>query len=88
MKQSQEMVNIISKNIINKNNNPFQIKLSQRKDVDYELFLSNMNASLKEIILIENDEIDNKSDSSFDNQPLYIYPSEHSSDYDISDFEL
>ena len=88
MKQSQEMVNIISKNIINKNNNPFQIKLSQRKDVDYELFLSNMNATLKEIILIENDEIDNISESSYENPPLFTYPSEHSSDYDISEFEL
>ena len=88
MKQSQEMVNIISKNIINKNNNPFQIKLSQRKDVDYELFLSNMNASLKEIILIENDEIDNISESSYENPPLFTYHSEHSSDYDISEFEL
>ena len=88
MKQSQEMVNIISKNIINKNNNPFQIKLSQRKDVDYELFLSNMNASLKEIILIENEEIDNISESSYENPTLFTYPSEHSSDYDISEFEL
>ena len=85
MKQSQEIKNIVSK----QTNNPFQIKLlSLNQNLDYELFLSNMETSLKEIILIENDEIDNKSDSSFDNQPLYIYPSEHSSDYDISDFEL
>ena len=85
MKQSQEIKNIVSK----QTNNPFQIRLlSLNQNLDYEHFLSNMEISLKEIILIENDEIDNKSDSSFDNQPLYIYPSEHSSDYDISDFEL
>jgi hypothetical protein len=85
MKQSQEIKNSVSK----QTNNPFQIKLlSLNQNLDYELFLSNMETSLKEIILIENDEIDNNSDSSFDNQPLYIYPSEHSSDYDISDFEL
>ena len=85
MKQSQEIKNIVSK----QTNNPFQIRLlSLNQNLDYEHFLSNMEKYLKEIILIENDEIDNKSDSSFDNQPLYIYPSEHSSDYDISDFEL
>ena len=85
MKQSQEIKNIVSK----QTNNPFQIRLlSQNQNLDYENFLSNMEISLKEIILIENDGVDNKSDSSFDSQPLFIYPSEHSSDYDISDFEL
>ena len=86
--QSQEIINNLSKKAIDKNNNPFQIRLSNNKNLYFENFLTNMETSLKEIILIENDEIDNISDSSFDNAPLFTYPSEHSSNYDISDFEL
>ena len=78
--QSQEIMNNLSKKAIDKNNNPFQIRLSNNKNLDFEHFLTNMETSLKEIILIENGEIDNI--------PLFTYPSEHSSNYDISDFVL
>ena len=34
------------------------------------------------------DETNDAQDSSIDSTPLYSYPSEHSSLYEISDFEL
>lgn len=54
-----------------------------------------MENSLKSISLNEEEEIEEKyngnySDSSsfLDRKPLFTYSSEHSSDYEISDFEL
>ena len=53
-----------------------------------------MKIALKEIILIEENENENNEDndinsSSFnDRKPLFSYSSEHSSYFDISEFEL
>jgi hypothetical protein len=49
-----------------------------------------MESNLKEILIDENlnEETNDDQYFSIDSTPLYSYPSEHSSLYEISDFEL
>ena len=88
------MKNIIKENKISSStisNNPFSLKI---KIIEQNDFLSKMKIALKEIILIEENENENNEDndinsSSFnDRKPLFSYSSEHSSYFDISEFEL
>ena len=75
--------------------NPFKINFEEKQKIDEKEFLLKMENSLKSISLNEEEEIEEKyngnySDSSsfLDRKPLFTYSSEHSSDYEISDFEL
>lgn len=88
------MKNIIKENKIfpsTISNNPFSLKI---KIIEQNDFLSKMKIALKEIILIEENENENNEDndinsSSFnDRKSLFSYSSEHSSYFDISEFEL
>lgn len=88
------MKNIIKENKISSStisNNPFSLKI---KIIEQNDFLSKMKIALKEIILIEENENENNEDndinsSSFnDRKPIFSYSSEHSSYFDISEFEL
>ena len=56
------------------------------KLIDTNSFLLNMEKCLKEIIFYDEKEEESTSKTLLDNQ--YSYTSEHSSDYDISEFEL
>lgn len=66
---------------------PFKVRLTRQK---FSNLLLKMESNLKEIIIEENlnDETNDAQDSSIDSTPLYSYPSEHSSLYEMSDFEL
>ena len=79
----------ISSIIISKNPFSLKIKINEQKD-----FLLKMEMCLKEIILIDenqNEKIEDKdinSSSFYDSQTYFCYSSEHSSYFNISEFEL
>ena len=66
---------------------PFKVRLTQQK---FSNLLLKMESNLKEILIDENlnEETNDGEYFSIDSTPLYSYPSEHSSLYEISDFEL
>jgi hypothetical protein len=66
---------------------PFKVRLPQQK---FSNLLLKMESNLKEILIDENlnEETNDDQYFSIDSTPLYSYPSEHSSLYEISDFEL
>ena len=72
-------------NKLQKNCNPFKLRLAITL-IDTNSFLLNMEKCLKEIIFYDEKEEESTSKTLLDNQ--YSYTSEHSSDYDISEFEL
>ena len=72
-------------NKLQKNCHPFKLRLAITL-IDTNSFLLNMEKCLKEIIFYDEKEEESTSKTSLDNQ--YSYTSEHSSDYDISEFEL
>ena len=74
-------------NKLQKNCDPFKLRLAITL-IDTNSFLLNMEKCLKEIIFYDEKEEESTSKTSLDNQCLYCYTSEHSSDYDISEFEL
>ena len=66
---------------------PFKVRLTRQK---FSNLLLKMESNLKEILIDENlnEETNDDQESSIDSTPLCSYPSEHSSLYEISDFEL
>ena len=68
--------------------NPFKVRLIEEETCN---ILLKMESNLKEMAFDDdnlNNETDDEGDSSIDAPPLFTYPSEHSSLYEISDFEL